>query len=185
MRNSDRGFTLIEVLGAVALLAILYTTLSTIAIRGLRSEGESRRMLEASLLADWKLSEFELELETGAAVDIGFTEDEEQDGFTVTWDVTPLETPIFENLSANQKDTNPWDQVSQIAQAQAGQIGTPGGAAAPFLQLELKISWFEAGNERSVTRTIFAVDEDAAAEFATASAKKRGADESDREREEP
>ena len=45
MRNSKRGFTLIEVLGAVALLAILYTTLSTIAIRGLRSEGESRRML--------------------------------------------------------------------------------------------------------------------------------------------
>jgi prepilin-type N-terminal cleavage/methylation domain-containing protein len=179
MRNSDRGFTLIEVLGAVALLAILYTTLSTIAIRGLRSEGESRRMLEASLLADWELSEFELVLDKGDRVEIGFTEVEEQDGFTVTWDVTPLETPIFQNLSANQKDTNPWDQVSQNAQAQAGQIGAPGGAAPPFLQLVLKVSWFEAGYERSVTRTIFAVDEDAAAEFAAASVKKRGANERD------
>ncbi len=181
MRSSDGGFTLIEVLGAVAILAILYTTLSTVAIRALRSEGESRRMLEASLLADWELSEFELELETGAAPEIGFTENEEQDGFTVTWDVTPLETPIFENLSANQKDTNPWDRVSQNAQAQAGQIGTPGGPAPPFLQLELKVSWFEAGNERSVTRIIFAVDEDAAAEFAAANVKKRDAN----EREEP
>ena len=67
MRSSEGGFTLFEVLGAVAILAILYTTLSTVAIRALRSEGESRRMLEASLLADWELSEFELELETGAA----------------------------------------------------------------------------------------------------------------------
>jgi prepilin-type N-terminal cleavage/methylation domain-containing protein len=57
MRSSDSGFTLIEVLGAVAMLAILYTTLSTVAIRGLRSEGESQRMLEASMLADWELSE--------------------------------------------------------------------------------------------------------------------------------
>jgi len=179
MRSSDRGFTLIEVLGAVALLAILYTTLSTIAIRGLRSEGESRRMLEASLLADWKLSEFELELATEVAPEIGFTEYEEPGGYTVTWDVTPLETPIFQNLSANQKDTNPWDLVSQNAQAQTGQIGTPGGPAPPFLQLVLEVSWFEAGNERSVTRTIFAVDEDAAAEFATANIKKRGANERD------
>jgi hypothetical protein len=35
--------------------------------------------------------------------------------------------------------------------------------------VKLRVSWFEAGNERSVTRTIFAVDEDAAAKLATAS----------------
>ena len=73
MRISDGGFTLIEVLGAVAILAILYTTLATVAIRGLRSEGESRRMLEASLLADWQLSEFELELETVIVFHAGTT----------------------------------------------------------------------------------------------------------------
>ena len=83
MRNSDGGFTLIEVLGAVALLAILYTTLSTVAIRGLRSEGESQRMLEASMLADWELSEFELELETGAAPEIGITEGDGTSSYTM------------------------------------------------------------------------------------------------------
>jgi hypothetical protein len=32
--------------------------------------------------------------------------------------------------------------------------------------VDLRVSWFEAGNERWVTRTIFAADEDAAAKFA-------------------
>ena len=37
------GFTLIEVLGAVAVLAILYTVLAGVAIQAFRAEGESRR----------------------------------------------------------------------------------------------------------------------------------------------
>ena len=172
MRSLSRkhgGFTLIEVLGAVAILAILYTTLSTVAIRGLRSEGESRRMLEASLLADWELSEFELELETGAAPEIGTTPSEEEDGFTVTWEVTPLQTEIFK--TALEEDL----ERGAAAPVPTGQIGVPGGDAPPFLQVELRVSWLEAENEHSVTRTIFAVDEDAAARFAAASALSEGA----------
>ena len=168
MRNSDGGFTLFEVLGAVAILAILYTTLSTVAIRGLRSEGESRRMLEASLLADWVLSEFELDLETGRAPELGITEAEEVEGFTVVWEVTPLETVIFESLSEqeqNAKASNPTGQIAPVPGAQAGETGADGPA---FLQLVLTVSWLEAGNERSVKRTIFAVDEDSAAKLAVA-----------------
>ena len=169
MRSSDGGFTLIEVLGAVAILAILYTTLSTIAIRGLRSEGESRRMLEASLLADWELSEFELELQTGAAPEIGITPSEEEDGFTVTWEVTPLQTEIFKTALENEQEGDAANTAAQTAPVSTGQAGVPGGAAPPFLRVELRVSWLEAGNEHSVTRTIFAVDEDAAAQFAAAS----------------
>ncbi len=161
MRNSDSGFTLIEVLGAVAILAILYTTLSTVAIRGLRSEGESRRMLEASLLADWELSEFELKLETGAATEIGITRSDEEDGFTVTWKVTPLQIAIFKSASEQEQ--------SRKASNPAGQSGVANAGATPFLRVELRVSWFEAGNERSVARTIFAVDEDAAAKLAAES----------------
>ena len=165
MRNADRGFTLIEVLGAVALLAILYTTLSTIAIRGLRSEGESRRMLEASMLADWELSEFELELQTGAAPEIGITEDEEDEaGFMVTWEVTPLQTVLFEDPSKKSEGANESNPAGQGAPVPAG---APGENPVPFLQVELRVSWFEAGNERLVTRTIFAVDEDAAIKLAS------------------
>jgi prepilin-type N-terminal cleavage/methylation domain-containing protein len=175
MRNSDSGFTLFEVLGAVAILAIVYTTLSTVAIRGLRLEGESRRMLEASLLADWELSAFELELEAGAAPEIGITTTEMEDGFTVTWEVTPLQTAIFENSSKQDRDARASIPAGQSLQVPAGQSGTTKDGEVPFLQVALKISWFEAGNERSVTRVIFAVDEDAAANFAAERAKDEAA----------
>ncbi len=169
MRNSDGGFTLFEVLGAVAILAILYTTLSTVAIRGLRSEGESRRMLEASLLADWELSEFELELEAGAAPEIGVVESEEEDGFTVTWEVTPFQTRIFKTALDKEQERNAANPVTQTAPTPAELAGATDAGAPPFLQVDLTVSWFEAGNERLVTRTIFAVDEDAAAMFAAES----------------
>jgi prepilin-type N-terminal cleavage/methylation domain-containing protein len=169
MRNSDSGFTLFEVLGAVAILAILYTTLSTVAIRGLRSEGESRRMLEASLLADWELSEFELELERGAAPEIGTIESEEEDGFTVTWEVTPFETKLFKTDLEKEQERDAANPAAQAAPAPAVQPGVTSAGVPTFLQVELRVSWFEAGNERSVTRTIFAVDEDAAAKFAAES----------------
>ncbi len=179
MRNSDGGFTLIEVLGAVAILAILYTTLSTVAIRGLRSEGESRRMLEASLIADWELSEFELELQTGAAPEIGITRSEEEDGFTVTWEVAPLQTEIFKIALDEEQERDAANPAAQTAPVPTGQVGAPGADAPAFLQVELRVLWLEAGNERSVTRTIFAVDEDAAARLAMASVLSEGTVESE------
>lgn len=169
MRNSDGGFTLFEVLGAVAILAILYTTLSTIAIRGLRSEGESRRMLEASLIADWVVSDFELDLETGRAPELGVTEAEEVDDFTVIWEVTPLETVIFESASEQEQNAESSNSAGLIPPVPGGQPGATGADAPAFLRLVLTVSWFEAGNERWVKRTIFAVDEDSAAKLAAAS----------------
>ncbi len=173
MRTSDGGFTLFEVLGAVAVLAILYTTLSTVAIRALRSEGESRRMLEASMIADWELSAFELELEKGAAPELGVTENEELGGYAVVWEVTPLQTPIFGDAGGPQRGAPAAGAAqatatSQSAAAQftAAQLAAANAEAPPFLQVDLRVSWFEAGYERSVTRTIFAVDEDAAAKLA-------------------
>ena len=151
------------------MLAILYTTLATVAIQGLRSEGESRRMLEASLLADWELSEFELELETGAAPEIGITRSEEEDGFTVTWEVTPLQIAIFKSASEQEQSRKASNPAGQPAPIPAGQSGVANAGATPFLRVELRVSWFEAGNERSVARTIFAVDEDAAAKLAAES----------------
>ena len=174
MRSSDGGFTLFEVLGAVAILAILYTTLSTVAIRALRSEGESRRMLEASLLADWELSQFELQLEAGAAPEIGITEDEEKDGFRVTWEVTPREVPIFQTASDLEGDAaNAPNPAGQITPA-PGQLAPTRPEAPPFLQVGLWVSWIEGGNERWVKRTIFAVDEDAASQFATSNIMRDG-----------
>jgi len=176
MRNPDSGFTLLEVLGAVAILAILYTTLSTVAIRWLRSEGESRRMLEASLTADWEISQFELQLDTGVAPELGVTESETENGLKVTWEVTPLQTKIFktplekqqERDAANPSAPSRLDATAQAAAAIA-QDAASDAFAPPFLQVDLRVSWIEAGSEHAITRTLFAVDEDAATKLAAAS----------------
>jgi prepilin-type N-terminal cleavage/methylation domain-containing protein len=180
MRNSDSGFTLFEVLGAVAILAILYTTLSTVAITWLRSEGESRRMLEASLVADLELSEFELELDTGVAPEIGITKTEEENGLTLTWEVTPFETKLFKTALERELERNAATPDAQPVPVPAAQTGSTGAVAPPFLQVDLRVSWLEAGTERSVTRTVFAVDEDAAAKFAAGGVTTRAAPEPER-----
>jgi prepilin-type N-terminal cleavage/methylation domain-containing protein len=166
MRNRDHGFTLIEVLGAIAILAILYTTLSTVAIQWLRSEGESRRMLEASLAADWELSEFELELDQGVAPEIGITESETENGLKVTWEVTPLQTKIFKTALEKQQERDAANPAAPPLAAPAAQAASTEPIAPPFLQVDLRVAWFEAGSEHSITRTLFAVDEDAAAKLA-------------------
>ena len=52
-----QAFTMLEVLAAVSVLAIVYLVLANVAIEGLRAEGESMRRLEASLIADELLSD--------------------------------------------------------------------------------------------------------------------------------
>ena len=175
MRVSERGFTLFEVLGAVALLAIVYSTLATVAIRGVRSEGESRRTLEASLRADWELAELELQIDRGAVPELGTRESEEgEDGLIVTWEVSPF-TPQFggdspADLLAVDGGASPTDSFTLESLASGGGGGlaelfeSPDDSAPPFLQILITVSWQEGAIQRSVTRTTYMVDEAVASE---------------------
>jgi hypothetical protein len=156
MRRAEYGFTLFEVLGAVALLALVYGTLSAVAIQGLRSEGESQRILKASLLADWALSEVEMGIDQGQLPEVGVTESEEEE-FTLTWDVAGFRPPLgSENNDPN--GLSAWPRSS----GGASLFDDSGTAEASFLQIQLRVSWFEGANERDVTRVTYAVDEGAA-----------------------
>ena len=163
MRDSEHGFTLFEVLGAVALLAIVYSTLATVAIRGVRSEGESRRTLEASLRADWELAEFEMQIEAGQVPELGTRQsDEGEDGLIVTWEVTPF-TPQFAAAAApdpfavDSEDSGSGGGLAELFEF-------PADGPPPFLKILLRVSWREGAVERSVTRTSYMVDEAVAAE---------------------
>jgi prepilin-type N-terminal cleavage/methylation domain-containing protein len=55
-RPAQNGFTLLEVLAAVAILSIWFIVIAGTSVQGLRAEGESRRRLEAGQMADRILS---------------------------------------------------------------------------------------------------------------------------------
>jgi prepilin-type N-terminal cleavage/methylation domain-containing protein len=151
-RASPRsGFTLLEVLAAVAILGGLYIVLAGVAMQGLRAEGESQRRLEASLLADRQLSDLEIQLEAGILPAVGRTETE-QGPFEVALDVQPFEMPLpEEGVEDGEGMESPPPEYD------------PGAAALEsLLAIELTVTWLEGGEERSVGRTTYALDLEAA-----------------------
>lgn len=148
MRRRDPGFTLLEVLAAVALLGILYTTLAGVAIQGLRAEGVSRRRLEASMLADRRLAELELEMDAGGVPPAGVTE--EEDGpYLLTITVEPYEIPLPPPAEGEEEEEE--SVIAVLKQLSPG-------AEAPVRRLQVKVSWLEAEAEYAVQRTTFGFD---------------------------
>jgi len=145
VRRSDAGFTLLEVLAAVALLGILYTTVAGVAIQGLRAEGIAQRKLEASLLADERLAQIELQIEEGALPGSG-SDEEEQDIFLIETSVEPFEIPIPEPEEGEET---------------MGSLLTPipvGGSDAPVRRIEIRVSWLEGEDEYAVERITYGYD---------------------------
>ena len=138
MRRSDAGFTLLEVMAAVAFIAIVFTTLARVANEGLQSQGISKRRLEASLLADGLLSEIEAQVSEGTVPEIGHEEFEEG---------------IFDAAI----DVAAFDLASVIP---ASTEAPEAGATTPLTvrRIEIAVTWIEAGNEFQVIRTTFGLD---------------------------
>jgi prepilin-type N-terminal cleavage/methylation domain-containing protein len=158
MPRAERGFTLLEVLAAVALLAILYTVLARAAIEGLRAEGDSERRLEASLLVDDRLYDLiEMSAAVGQPLELGRRETTIDD-FTLVTEVTPFAVPPEWGL------TEP-DGVAPLLFAQEAD-----GSSASLRTVQMTLSWLEAGDEHHVTRTGFAVDLSRVADLAAAAA---------------
>src|SRR5262245_6171651 len=148
------GLTLLEVLGAVALLAILYTVLAGNAIQGLRSEGESRRRLEASLLADERLAEIELALASGAAPETGLAR-EEREGFSSVREVSPF----YLRLQAERKKAEPQSLEAKRAAERREIENVPSlfsaaetGTAPALLEIEVSVHWQDGTYERELRR---------------------------------
>jgi len=140
------GFSLLEVLAAVAILGILYMVLATVTIEGLRSEGQSDRRLRASLLADLRLAELEAPMEVGAPCPEPYGPDE-IDEFEVEVEVVPLDIPQPQH-------------EGDVANAPAG-LSTLGIEQSPLCRIRVEVRWPEGAGERSVSRTTYGFDQTA------------------------
>jgi prepilin-type N-terminal cleavage/methylation domain-containing protein len=141
------GFTLLEVMAAVALLAVLYTVLARVAIEGLRGEGESRRRLEAALLADARIAESFTAVSGGFVLpELGRKESAEGD-FTLALDVAPFVPPAEWGLD---------EAAGNASVLFSSAPGIPGAQALRTVQLT--VSWLEGAETRQISRTIYLLD---------------------------
>lgn len=146
--NQPGGFTLLEVMAAVLVLGMLYSVLATSAIQGVRSEGESKRRLQASLIADEQLDDIETGLAEGDVPDIGDPQQSEDGDFTISTQVEPFDVTPY--LSDDFLKANP-DAETLLA---------PGDHPEKSLlrQITVSVRWDEAGEQFEVHRTTLAYD---------------------------
>ena len=139
-RQTDTGFTLLEVLAAVAILGIWFAVLANVAIQGLRAEGENERRIRASLLADRTLTEIELNLDIDVLPDE--TADEfEEDEFAIRVEAVP-----FADLEVGgESDTNLVDVI-------AGELPS---LAPDLYGIYVTVTWTEGAVEKVVRRTTY------------------------------
>jgi prepilin-type N-terminal cleavage/methylation domain-containing protein len=143
-RVRDAGFTLLEVLAAVAILGIWFTVLATVAIQGLRAEGGNARTSRASLVADGALVDIETEIENGS-----FPLDEieiEQDEFHILVRAVPLSEAV--------SDESGLDLSTYL-------IENLGSVNENLYEIQVEVGWIEGVDERTLTRSTYAWDSSA------------------------
>jgi hypothetical protein len=156
---------MLEVLGAAALLAFAYIALTRSEIEGLRWEQEANRRLQASLLADARLADLELELAAGTSPPLGESEQKAEEPFRVRTDVRAFEPPKREeaphtgpregSLAARhaERAVDP-NAPSLFAEPR---LGAP-DPNPPLRTIEVVVLWDEGIYEREVRRTTFFLD---------------------------
>jgi prepilin-type N-terminal cleavage/methylation domain-containing protein len=170
------AFTLLEVLAAVAILALVYTVLARVGIQGFRAEGGADRRLRASLLADDTLAEIEGQLEMGSTPPIGEKE-AKRDEYAIRLRVSPAEIQIPPRSEAA---TARFQAAAAAKRTGGAPAQTPGGKAAatdptqsffrpagpgeppPGRHIEVRVSWMEGTTESAVVRETYGLDQSAA-----------------------
>ncbi|MCH7868448.1 MAG: prepilin-type N-terminal cleavage/methylation domain-containing protein [Myxococcales bacterium] len=151
------GFTLMEVLGAIAILGISYTMLATSSIDGLRLIGESTRRSDASLLADSLLADIELMAEIGQPIYVGFDELEEEP-FTIVVEILDL----AEEFAGSSSDVESKDLLEFLAAEANGpfsEFRDSNWLLGYLREVHISVQWQEGAKEITVSRTAYIYDQ--------------------------
>jgi hypothetical protein len=140
-------------MAAVVVLAVFGTLLAEQAMQGMRYEGDARRRMRASLLADRALWQVEAGLKLGAPPQPKQEETQTEDGFQVRVDIQPLD---LAQLGLAPPAETPGEAASPAASA--------GALPLPLYHVSVRVAWIEALVEQAVTRTTFAYDGTAVAQ---------------------
>jgi prepilin-type N-terminal cleavage/methylation domain-containing protein len=147
-----RGFTLFEVMAAVLVLGILYTVLASTAIQGLRAEGESKRRLEASLLADEYVAEIEAGIAAGVFPELGTKQEEVEGGYQVVIEVVPFDPTPYLGEAFREQLPQPGDPTPSL-------LAPPAQPDQGLLRsVAVAVRWLEAEGEHEARRTTLAYD---------------------------
>lgn len=158
MGSRARGFTLLEVLVAVALLGLFVTVLARSAIQAMSYEGDASRRLRASLIADRALAQIEAGLKLGTPPQLGHQESLEAEEFQLSLDVQPLDLAQAGLGALLAPAEGPPGAAPPPPAAPDGS----GAAPLPLFQILIRVGWVEGLHELAVTRTTFAYDASAA-----------------------
>jgi len=156
--NGTAGLSLLEVLAAVMIFAMVMTVLIGTSSSAVHRVGISARQLEADLVADSLLADLEIEIKQGFAPEI------EENEFTSEQYL--IRMTMTELLSDDPGLGSPGGAVGAAANASGDIISLLNSAlpevAGHLRQYDIEVSWIEQNGPRSVTRTTFAFDWQAA-----------------------
>jgi type II secretory pathway pseudopilin PulG len=157
MRRRRAAFTLIEVMGAVLVLGLLFTWLASVAMIGLRSEGTDHRRADAELVADLELSTIETSITAGNMPKDGRSERDEEP-FRVLIEVVP--TDVFSLLPAPVSK----EIVAKLDPRAPSLLHDERGQSR-VRRVSVLVEWDEAGEAAQVERTTYAYDKSELAQF--------------------
>ncbi len=151
--TATRGLTLLEVLAAVVVVGITYVVVFFPALsESLQREGENKRRIRATLLADEALAAVEANVERGLVPRRG-VEENEVDEFIVE-----VETQSMDFALAEPSEGSPLAR-GRNSPDRGGLLGTPERPDSSALRrIDVRVRWVEGFADREVGRTTFAFD---------------------------
>lgn len=149
------GFSLLEVMAAVAILGIWYVTLSGSAITGVRSQAISQNRMHASLIADMVLAELEAQAMGEASPEVGGDEYEHDDFYTVRIEVSNLADPD----GGNDIEPEPLDEEAIYGEDMFAFLQAEMPAMLEHMRaIQVEVSWQDGDRVMRVLRTTYAYD---------------------------